>query len=297
MLFLFLTIYLRTSFALLLTTQNRISTRNITCRDTQTGLVSTTSLLFDCEACLITSRNYDIETTLSLTGSGREGFSYTCLQVNDVEMYHENLVRECLYFPQDTLNGYDDFCIAPPYTILRGSYRACICTTNACNFDYSQCIRQTNPHRDQKIPPFSNTISELTNRVKCYRPYEDYNHQTYSNLTQLCSNDDEVCKNYVFDHGVLCAISVDRTNQIARQTLTPSLYSAYIIKYKTQICNRFISTSKSIYFSQCELEETVCMCAVNECDKDLETCRTSGGIYKHFYSMYLLIVSILNIYL
>ena len=75
------------------------------------------------------------------------------------------------------------------------------------------------------------------------------------------------------NHGVLCVISVDRTNQITRQTLIPSIYSAYIIKYKTQICNSFVSTSKSIYFSQCQFDDTVCMCTFDGCDKDLETCR------------------------
>jgi hypothetical protein len=235
----------------------------------------------------MTSRNYDIETKLSLTGAGPEGISYACLQVNDVEPYHENLVRECRYFPRNTLNGYDDFCIASPYTIVRGSYRACICITNACNFNYSQCIRQTNPNRDPTTSVFTNTVAELTNRVKCYRPYEDYNQQTYSNLTELCSIHDDLCKDYIFDHGVLCLISVDRTNQIARQTLIPSIYSAYIIKYKTQFCNSYMSTSKSIYFTQCNLEDTVCMCAVDECDKDLETCRKSGsGIYKNFYLVF-----------
>jgi len=292
MLLLFLAIYLRTSFGLLLTTANRVPTRNITCRH---GLPSTKiDLLFNCEACLITSRNYYIETALSLTGAGPTDVSYACLHVKDVEGYHANLVRECRYFPKDTLNGYDDFCIASPYNIVRGSYRACICITNACNFNYSQCIRKTYPNRNPQVPSFSNTVVELTNRVKCYRPYEDFHQVTYSNLIPLCSNNDDICKDYIFDHGVLCAISVDRTNQIARQTLPPSLYTEYIIKYKTKICNAFTDTSKSIYFSQCELEDTVCMCTVDECDKDLETCRTSGGVYKNFYSIYFLFVVILN---
>ncbi len=295
MLLLYLALYFRTATALLLSTENRISTRNITCRH---GLASATSaLFFNCEACLATSRNYLIETTLSLTGSGPSGISYACLQVNDVEVYHENLIRECRYFPKDTLNGYDDFCTASPYNLVRGSYRACICVTNACNFNYSQCIQQTNPHRGPEIPLFSKTVTQLTDRVKCYRPYEDYNQQTYSNLTRLCSNDDEDCKNYIFDHGVLCMISVDRASQITRQTLIPSVYSAYLIKYKTQLCNAFTWTSRSISFSQCQLEDSVCMCAVDECDRDLETCRTSSGMDKSASSIYFLLVLIVKIYI
>ncbi len=297
MILLYLILYFQTSFAaLLLTTVNRNATRNITCRDGRDP--TTLTYLFTCEACLITSRNYPILTALSLTGAGPEGLAYKCLQVNDVEGYHENLARECRYFSKDTLNGYDDFCIASPYNLVRGSYRACICITNACNLDYSQCVRQINLHRDPNVPVFSNTVAELTNRVQCYRPYEDYTQQTYSNLIPLCGKDDRICKDYVFDQGVLCVISVDRTNQIARQTLVPSIYSAYLIKYKTQLCNAFITTSKSIYFSQCQLEETVCMCTVNECDKDLETCRTSGtGRNQNAYSIYFLFVFLLEIYI
>jgi hypothetical protein len=248
----------------------------------------------NCEACLITSRNYPIETTLSLTGVGPAGFFYTCLQVSDIEGYHENLVRECHYFSRDILSGYDDFCIASPYNLVRGSYRACICAANTCNLDYTRCIRQVNLNRDSNAPPFSNTVSDLTNQVKCYRPSDSYYQQTYSNLTQLCNKGDRECKNYVFDHGVLCAISVDRTNRTARQTLIPSSYAAYVIKYKTEICNAFTTISKGIYFSQCELGETVCMCTVNECDKDLETCRANGtGRDKNVYSIYFMFVFVL----
>ncbi|CAF1116667.1 unnamed protein product [Adineta steineri] len=293
MLLLFLVLYLRTSFALLLTTDNRISTRNITCKH---DLASTTTIYVqNCEACLITLRNYPIETTLSLTGSGLAGFSYTCLQVNQVEMYHENLVRECHYFPQNTLSGYDDFCIASPYTFVRGSYRACICTTNTCNFNYTQCMRETNRFPYEKKTLFTNTITELTNRVKCYQPYEDYREQSYSNLIPLCSDDDDICKNYLFNQGVLCAISVDRTNKIIRQTLIPSIYSAYLIKYKTRFCKTYTDNSKYIIFSQCELEETVCMCTYDECNKDFETCRTNEGIRNNDYFVLLLFVFLLNI--
>ncbi|CAF3652814.1 unnamed protein product [Rotaria sordida] len=269
-----------TSLALLISTENRVASRNLTC---QHDLPLMTTISTNCEACLITSRNYIIETKLSLTGSGPEGFSYTCLQVNEVEAYRENLIRECRYFPRNTLNGYDDFCIASPYSYLRGSYRACICTTNTCNFNYAQCIRQISSYLNQKASLFSNTIVELTDKIKCYRSNEDIKQETSSSLTpSLCSDDDNECKNYLFDHGVLCMISIDRTNRITRQTLVPSIYSAYLIKYKTELCNSFISTTKSIYFSQCKQDDIVCMCAYDGCDKDLETCRTNQGIPRMF---------------
>jgi hypothetical protein len=294
MLFLCLALYLKSSLALLSSTENRISTRNITCLQ---GVAPTTDFLTNCEACLATSRNYAIETALSLTGAGPEGISYACLQVNDVEGYHENLVRECRYFPRDTLNGYDDFCIASPYSFIRGSYRACICITNICNLDYAQCLRQTIPYVEGKSPLFSNTVDELIDRVRCYHSYGNENQPTYSSLTPLCADGDQECNNYLFDHGVLCAISVDRTNQITRQTLVPSIYSAYLIKYKTQLCNSFTSTSASIYFSQCQLQDTVCMCALDGCDKDLETCRTSRGICQHYYLVSFFLVFVLNIWI
>jgi hypothetical protein len=294
LLFFFFIIYLRSSFALLISTENRVSTRNITC---QHGLASSATFLFNCEACLMTSRNYEIQTALSLTGSGSSGITYACLRVNEVEAYHENLIHECRYFPRDTLNGYDDFCIASPYNFVRGSYRACICLTNACNINYTQCIRQMISYWDGTSPLFSNTIVELTDRIKCYRPYEDYKQGIYSSFKPMCSENDNECKNYLFDNGVLCTISVDRTNQIRRQTLTPSIYSAYLIKYKTQLCNSFTSASKSIYFSDCQQEETVCMCAIDGCDKDLETCRTSGGIYNYHYAPSFLLLFVLNIYI
>jgi hypothetical protein len=290
MILLYSILYFHVSSALLVTTEDRNASRNLTCRyGTDSNLIP--GYTTNCEACLITSRNYQIETTLSLTGVGPSGVSYRCLQYNDIEGYHENLVRECHYFSRDVLSGYDDFCIASPYSLVRGSYRACICASNLCNIDYTRCIRQANLHRDSKTSVFSNTVVELTNKIKCYQPEDDYNQQTYSNLTQLCTKGDRECQNYVFDHGVLCAISVDRTNKIARQTLIPSIYAAYLIKYKTEICNVTETTSKSIYFSQCELEDTVCMCTVNECDKDLETCRKSGtGQSKNIYAVYFLFI-------
>ncbi len=294
MLLVLLVLYLRTSSALLVSTDNRVSTRNITCKH---DVPFMTTFLINCEACLITSRNYAIETTLSLTGSGPAGLSYTCLPVNEVEVYHENLIRECYNFPRDTLNGYDDYCIASPFSYVRGSYRACICITEQCNFDYTQCIRQINPLWNQKSPLFSNTIAELTNQVKCYRPYEDYKQQPYSTLTPLCLDHDDVCKDYILNHGVLCAISVDRTNQITRQTLIPSIYSAYLIKYKTQFCNSYTLTSNSISFSQCRLDDTVCMCTFNECDRDLETCRANKGIRNTYYLVSVLFVFVLDVYI
>ena len=271
MYFLVLLICLPISSALLLSTEIRVSTRNITCQNGS----SSSSLMFNCEACLVIARNYDIRTSLSLTGSGRSGITYICLLANQIEPYHENLMRECSNFPQGTLNGYDDFCIAAPFPAFRGSYRACMCTTNACNFNYSECVQRTNPYWDRKPPTFASSIVSLTERVKCYRPYENYNQQPYSCLKPLCASNDDECKNYLFDHGVLCAISVDRANQITRQTLPPSIYAAQIIKFKTMICNSYTWTSKSIYFTQCQQDETICLCAVDGCDKDLETCRTS----------------------
>ena len=291
MYFLAVLLYLPLSSGLLLYTENRVSTRNITC---QNG-TSSNSLMFNCEACLVVARNYDIRSSLSLTGSGRSGVTYMCLQTNQIEAYHENLVRECYNFPQGTLNGYDDFCVAAPFPKVRGSYRACLCTSNACNFNYSECVQRTNPYWDRKPPTFSNSIVSLTDRVKCYRPYENYNQQPYSCLTQLCASNDDECKNYLFDHGVLCAISVDRTNQITRQTLPPSIYAAQIIKFKTTICSSFTWTSKSIYFTQCQQDETICLCAVDGCDKDLETCRTSRATYFGYSLCFSFLLLVLNI--
>lgn len=288
----FIILYLRTSSALLLTTQNRVSTRNITCQNGSTSA----GLLFNCEACLVISRNYEIRTTLSLTGAGPTGVTYACLQVNQIEAYHENLVRECNNFPQGTLNGYDDFCVASPFNKLRGSYRACMCITNACNLNYSECVQRTQPYWDQKPPTFSNSIVSLTNRIKCYRPYEDYRPQPYSLLTPLCSPSDAECKNFVFDHGVLCTISVDRTNQITRQTLPPSIYSAHLLTFKIMLCKSYTWTSKSIYFTQCQQDDTICMCAVDGCDKDLQTCRESRATHIYHYSFSYFLLIVLNIY-
>ncbi|CAF0776853.1 unnamed protein product [Adineta ricciae] len=290
----FFILYLRASAALLVSTQIRVSTRNITCQNGS----SAGNLIFNCEACLVIARNYDIRTTLSITGAGPTGFTYACLQVNQIEAYHENLVRECNDFPVGTLNGYDDFCVASPFNKLRGSYRACLCSTNACNLNYSECVQRTKPYWDQKPPTFSNSIRSLTDRVKCYRPYEDYRPQPYSSLTALCATNDLECKNFLFDHGVACVISVDRTNQITRQTLSPSIYSAQLMKFKMTLCKSFTWTSKSIYFTQCQYDETICMCAVDGCDIDLETCRTSNAIHTYIghYSFSYFLLLILNIY-
>jgi hypothetical protein len=251
--------------------------------------------MFNCEACLVITRNYDIRTSLSITGSGRAGITYMCLEANQVEAYYENLIRECFNFPQAILNGYDDFCVAAPYSQLRGSYRACLCTTNACNLNYSECVQRTNPYWDRRPPVFTHSIIPLTERVKCYRPYEDYRPQPYSSITPLCASNDEECKNYLFDHGVLCAISVDRTNQITRQTLPPSLYAAFIIKFKTVICSSYAWTSKSIYFTQCQQDDTVCLCAVDGCDKDLDTCRASKATYIQYSAFFYFLLLTLNI--
>ena len=83
----FLILYFQTSSAVLFYTENPISTRNITCQNGS----SPTSLMFNCEACLVITRNYDIGTSLSITGSGRAGITYICLQANQIEPYHENL--------------------------------------------------------------------------------------------------------------------------------------------------------------------------------------------------------------
>ena len=282
----------RATTGLLLTTENRVSSRNITCQHGS----SSSSFVFNCEACLVTSRNYAIHTSLSLAGAGQSGMNYACLQASDIESYHENLVQECQNFPSEALNAYDDFCIAAPYSAQRGSYRACLCTTNACNFNYTECIRRANPYWDRKPPLFSNTIVRLTNRVKCYRPYEDNKQATTSSLRPLCASNDDECKNFLFDNGVLCAISVDRSNQVTRQTLPPSLYSGQIIKFKTVSCNSYTWTSKNIYFSKCQNDETICMCTVDGCDKDLETCRASRATYIHGYSLVYVLLLVCSIY-
>ncbi|CAF1379359.1 unnamed protein product [Rotaria sp. Silwood1] len=295
MLLLFLIIYLRSSIALLISTEDRIPSRNLTC---QHDLPLVTTILTNCEACLITSRNYAIETKLSLTGSGPTGFSYKCLQVNDIEAYHENLIRECRYFPRNTLNGYDDFCIASSYTYLRGSYRACLCITNTCNFNYVQCTRQIISSFNQKSSLFTNTIIELKEKIKCYQSNKDIKQETSSSLTLLCSDDDNECKNYLFNYSVLCIINIDRMNRTTRQSLVPSIYSAYLIKYKTELCNSFILTTKSIYFSQCKQNDVICMCTFDGCDKDLETCRTNQGIcHNNYLILFFFIISIEYLYL
>ena len=292
MILLYLILYFRVSWSLLLTMDNRNMSRNITC---QHGLLPGVKWLVNCEACLITSRNYLIETTLSIAGAGPQGFSYTCLQTNNVEIYHENLVRECRYFPKNLLPGYDDFCIASPYNLVRGSYRACICITNDCNIDYSRCIQPLNPNRYPEVPVFNSTVKELTNRVKCYQPYEDYKPQINSSLTKFCSNNDEKCQDYIFENGVLCLIRVDQNNQVTRQTLIPSMYTSYIINHKNQFCNASSMTSRSISFSQCEFKDTICMCTTDECNKDLGTCEKNEGMKKNVYFLSLLLVFVLII--
>lgn len=269
---------LRTSYALLLSPENRLPTRNITC---QHGLMYSTSLAFNCEACLVTSRNYPINSTLSLTGSGPTGLTFACLRVDDVEAYHENLIRECRYFPRETLNGHDDFCVASPFNQARGSYRACLCITNNCNINYTQCIQFNHPYRDRPVPAFQNTVASLTNRVRCYQSDEDDRPPIYSSLTPLCTTSDDyagICKNYLLDQSVLCAINVDQDNRVTRQSLPPSIYSAYILKFKTQTCNAFTTRSRSIVFSDCQQRNIVCVCAQDQCDRDLETCRTSQAV-------------------
>ena len=274
---------------ILVSTENRLATRNITC---QHGSLSSTILAFNCEACLITSRNYVVDTTLSLTGPGPAGISYACIRVEEVEAYHENLVRECRYFPRETLQAFDDFCIASPFNQVRGSYRACMCVTNICNVNYTQCTRPINPYRDRPAPPFKNTIVELTRPVQCYRSYEDDRPPIYSALAPLCSIDDDVCYNYLADHSVLCAMNVDRNNRITRQRLPASIYAAYLLKFKTRVCRSFTWRSKSISFSDCDQESSVCMCSQDGCDRDLETCRTSDGrmIQSHRHFSLLLLV-------
>lgn len=274
MLFVLLLISIQDCSSILISSEIRPSTRNITCQHSS----SSTSLLFHCEACLVIQRNYAIHSLLSITGSGTTGTAYVCIKAADIEIYHENLVRECQNFPRQRLNGYDDFCVASPFNKQRGSYRACLCTTNACNWNYTECVRQVNPYWDRHSDSFKNNIEILNNRVKCYRPYEDYGRQTQSFLQPLCASNDEECKNYVFDSGVLCAISIDRSNQIFRQTLTPSIYAAKLVQLKTQICSSFTWKSRSIYFSKCQQGETICFCTIDGCDKDLETCQKSRAI-------------------
>lgn len=279
-------IYLRRpTSGILLSTENRLATRNITC---QHGSPSSNILAFNCEACLITSRNYAVDTTLSLTGTGPAGISYVCVRVEEVEAYHTNLLRECRYFPRETLKASDDFCIASPFNQVRGSYRACMCLTNACNVNYTQCTRPINPYRDPPAPLFKDTIVELTRRVQCYRSYEVDRPPIYSSLTPLCSIDDDVCHKYIWDHSVLCAMNVDRNNQITRQRLPPSLYAAYLLKFKTRACRSFTWRSQSISFSDCEQENSVCMCAQDGCDRDLETCQSSDARINRPYPYFFL---------
>lgn len=265
-------LHLPFSLAILITSENRVSTRNITCLH---GAQSSNIMAFNCEACMITSRNYEINTTFSMTAPGPGGISYACLRVEDVEAYRENLVRECYYFAKDTLSGHDDFCIATPYSHIRGSYRACICLTSMCNTNHTLCRRPIDPYRNRQPPEFRNTITQLTHRVQCYLSDIDDLPQSYSSLAPLCSQTDELCHRYLYDHSVLCAISVDRNNEITRLNLPSSIYSFYVLRFKTQLCDAFSWRSRSIIFSQCEQENTVCMCTIDDCNRDLETCRTS----------------------
>ena len=288
---------LGSSSALLISADNRRSTRNITCRQDATA---PTAYAPDCEACLMTSRNYPVSTSLSLTGSAPSGISYRCLRVNEVEAYHESLVRECLNFSRNLLSGYGDYCIATPYNLARGSYRACLCTTNRCNSNYTQCNRTNTLYaRDRTSNVFTNTIAELKDRIRCYRSGSGGNDRpTFgSALTPLCAAGNEECENYVYDQSVLCAISIDRFNQTSRVSLPPSMYSDYLIRLKTQVCDSFSWRSKSIYFSGCQQNSIVCMCAKDDCDKDLETCRSSRATHSVDYSscFLLLLLFTLNI--
>jgi hypothetical protein len=287
-------VYIRVGTAILVTNDNRISSRNLTC---QHGSLSASSIAFNCEACLLTSRNYAINTTLSITGSGPSGITYVCLKVNDIDAYHKNLVDECRYFPRDTLNGYDDFCIASPYSLVRGSYRACICLSNICNVNHTQCIQLNNPHRDGIVPLFKNTLVSLVRRIHCYHSAEHDRPPIYSSLTPLCTLDDDICNSYVFDHSVLCVINIDQRNQITRESLPSSVYAFYVLKFKIDLCRSFTSNSLSISFSACQQENTVCMCAQDQCNQNLETCRMNQGVTNDFtvYIYWLLLVLIGNI--
>lgn len=293
MLFVLVIVFLQSSSILtvLLTNENRIPSRNLTC---QHDTPSMTTIVPNCEACLVTSRNYGIDTRLSLAGQGQTGFSYTCLKVNDVEGYYENILRECRNFPRDKTYGYDDFCIASPFSYLRGSYRVCLCITDTCNFNYEKCIQETKLGTISTSPSFTKTVAELTETIKCYPPENDLRPVDSSGLIPLCGNYDDACKNYASNNAVLCVISVDRNNRTIRQSLTPSVYTAYLIKYKTEFCNSFSSKSKSVYFSQCRSNNDICMCTSDACDNDLETCRRNHGIYKKHYTALFILLLLLN---
>ena len=206
------------------------------------------------------------------------------------------LHRECFNFPQRTLNGYDDFCVAAPYSQIRGSYRACMCTTNACNLNYSECVQRTNPYWDQRPPIYSPSIVPLTQRVKCYRPYEDYRPQPYSSITPLCASNDDECKNYLFDHGVLCAIDVDRTNQVTRQTLPPSLYGPHIssnIKQSSAVHSRGHQKVSTLHNVKRMIRYAFARWMVaTKIWKHVETSKATYIDYSAFFSFLLLILNI-----
>ena len=282
---------LGSSSALLISADNRRSTRNITCRQ---DARAPTAYSPDCEACLMTSRNYPVTTSLSLTGSAPSGISYRCLRVNEVEAYHENLVRECLNFSRNTLSGYGDYCIATPYTLARGSYRACICTTHMCNSNYTQCNRTNNLYaRDRMSSAFTNTVAELKDRVRCYRSGGNDRPSVDSPLTPLCPTGNDECQSYAYDQSVICAVSLDPSNQTSRLSLPASVYSDYLIRLKTQVCDSFSWRSKSIYFSGCQRNSIVCMCTKDDCNKDLETCRASHATHSIDYSSCFLLLLLL----
>lgn len=272
---LYLISFLPSSISILVSPETRLSMRNLTC---QHGTSSSMVMSFNCEACLITLRNYMVNTTLSLTGSGSAGLTYTCVRLDDVEAYHENLVRECRYFPREALNGHDDFCVATPYSQVRGSYRACICLNNLCNQNYTQCSRPLDPSRNRLSIGFKKLVMPLTRHVECYQSEIDDAPADYSSLTPICSVDDELCHRYLTDHSVLCAISVGRNNRITRLSLPPTLYSAYVLKYRMNRCQSFSSTPERIVFSNCDQEETVCMCIEDQCNSELSTCEINHAL-------------------
>ncbi|CAF1272981.1 unnamed protein product [Didymodactylos carnosus] len=251
----FITIFSK-SIALLTTSDYRVSTRNITCANGSNIVFSK-----KCEACLIVTRNYRIDTQLSLTGNGPEGSSYYCLDIKQIEGYHNNLVRECYDYPLDNLNGFNDFCIASPYTTIRGSYRACTCTIDRCNINYNECVLKNN----LKIyVPFLNTIQESGAPIQCS-----------TDQTPLCDTKDFACQNFVKQNCVLCLIKIDNLGQVTRQCLPPSLYSYYLTYTRMEECSQSTYLSKSLYLYNCQNGETICMCTKNYCDKDMDTCRTS----------------------
>ncbi|CAF0973318.1 unnamed protein product [Didymodactylos carnosus] len=230
---------LNQSVALLTTSDYRLSTRNITCASTS----DIASFSNQCEACLIVTRNYRIDTKLSITGNGPAGSSYFCLNNKQVEGYHNNLVRECFGYPSANLNGFNDYCIASPYTRVRGSYRACTCTENKCNIDYNECILKNNL---RLYVPFPTTVKESGTPIQCY-----------SDKTSLCNAGDSDCINFIEKNCVLCLIKSDRSGQVTRQCLPPSLYSYYLTYTRMEECSQSTYLSKNLYLYNCRNGETI----------------------------------------